>query len=65
MRPCAPSVTSRYARRATSPVVFATVEERDRATSLLPRTEECGGGGPPAAGGWWRGRKAALTTHAH
>jgi hypothetical protein len=37
------------ARRSTSPVVCATVEERDRAASLLPRTEECGGGGPPRA----------------
>ena len=47
------------ARTATSPVVFATVEEQDRATSLLHRTEECGGGGPPGAAGGWRGRKAA------
>src|SRR6185437_2727244 len=33
------------ARRSTSPVVCATVEERDGAASRLHRTEECGGDG--------------------
>src|SRR5215472_4416230 len=38
------------ARRATSPVVCATVEEQGRAVSLLHRTAECGGGGRPRSG---------------
>jgi hypothetical protein len=55
-RPDAPSVTSRFARRATSPVPLrCTGQEQIGASSLLPR--DSGGGG--SAGDSRRRRRGA------
>src|SRR6185437_10745578 len=46
------------ARRSTSPVVCATVEERSCVACSSPAPQSAGEGEPSGAAGRWRGRKA-------